>query len=87
MNDPRSVPGYAGIQTRVGDVALFVLNHIHKVDFIAMLPAKYRKMYQTEGMYAYFKYVRQRGNRARLQRKLKTWYRSKYGKGRRESAF
>lgn len=79
MRDPRQAPGYAGVETRVGDVAYFMLVRIAKFDFIGMFPAKVQERYKTEGVYAYFEFVQKKRNRAWLQRKLNEWYRSKYG--------
>ncbi len=80
MRDPRSEPGYAGIQVRVGDVAYFVLADITKTAFIELLPAKVQQDYREEGILAYFKFVQKRQNRVWFQRKLEAWYRSRYGK-------
>ena len=78
MRDPRQAPGYAGIETRVGDVAYFMLVRIAKFDFIEMFPVKVQERYKTEGVYAYFEFVQKQGNRAWLRRKLNKWYRSKH---------
>ena len=78
MRDPRQAPGYAGIQTRVGDVAYFMLVRIAKLNFIEMFPVKVQESYKTEGIYAYFEFVQNHRNRAWLRRKLNKWYRSKY---------
>lgn len=86
MRDPRQAPGYAGIETRVGDVAYFMLVRIAKIDFIEMLPAKVQGRYKTEGVYAYFEFVQKKRNRAWLQRKLNEWYRSKHGENVRNGA-
>ena len=77
MRDPRQAPGYAGIETRVGDVAYFVLTDITKTDFIGIFPARVREKYKTEGVYAYFEFVRKKQNRVWLRRKLNERYRSK----------
>jgi hypothetical protein len=77
MRDPRQAPGYAGIQTRVGDVAFFMLWHITKIDLVQMLPARVQRDFKDEGMYAYFKFVRKQRNREWLQRRLESWYRSR----------
>jgi len=78
MRDPRQAPGYAGIETRVGDVAYFMVVRIAKFDFIEMFPTKVQESYKTEGVYAYFEFVQNQQNRAWLRRKLNKWYRSKY---------
>ncbi len=79
MRDPRQAPGYMGIETRVGDVAYFVLADIAKIGFIEIFPSQVQERYKTEGVYAYFKFVQKKRNRQWLKRKLKEWYRSKYG--------
>ena len=86
MRDPRQAPGYAGIETRVGDVAYFVLVDVAKIDFIGIFPAKVRERYKTEGVYAYFEFVQRKRNRVWLQRKLNEWYRGKYGENARRGA-
>jgi hypothetical protein len=79
MKDPRKIPGPT--DTRVGDVAYFVLVRISKLDFIELLPAKVQKEYETEGVYAYHWYVSKPKNRLQLQAKLKEWYAQKYSAG------
>ncbi len=86
MRDPRKAPGYAGIETRVGDVAYFTLTDITKIDFIEIFPAKVRERYKTEGVHAYFEFVQKKRNRVWLQRKLSEWYRRKYGESARSGA-
>jgi hypothetical protein len=65
MPDPRKAPSFEGIT--VGDVALFVIVDITKTDFEEMLPVEVKKAYQRDGVYAYFKYVEQPGNRKIIQ--------------------
>jgi hypothetical protein len=77
MKDPRGIPGPT--DTRVGDVAYFLIVDIGKLDFIELLPAKVQKEYETEGVYAYHWFVSKRKNRLELQAKLKEWYEKKYG--------
>jgi hypothetical protein len=86
MRDPRSEPGYGGIQIRVGDVAYFVLADITKTAFIDLLPARVQRDYRDEGILAYLKFVQKRQNRVWFQRRLRDWYRGKYGKGSGKSA-
>ena len=79
MRDPREGdPGYAGITYRVGDTAFFVVGTIMKIDYPKILPASYQREWDASGIYAYFKYVRHSGNRVRLQRRLRIWYRNTY---------
>lgn len=77
MRDPRGVPLYGDEETRVGDVAYFVLTDVAKIDFVAMLPAEVQRDYRDEGAHAYFKFVRKRQNREWLRRRLESWYRSR----------
>ena len=86
MRDPRQAPGYAGIETRVGDVAYFVLVDIAKLDFIGIFPARVQERYKTVGVYAYFEFVQKKRNREWLQRRLNEWYRSEYGQSARRGA-
>jgi hypothetical protein len=86
MRDPRQAPGYSGIETRVGDVAYFLLVRIAKFDFIEMFPAKVQERYKAEGVYAYFEFVQRKQNRVWLQRRLNEWYQSKYGESVRRGA-
>jgi hypothetical protein len=77
MKDPRGIPGPT--DTRVGDVAYFLIVDIGKLDFIELLPAEVQKEYETEGVYAYHWFVSKRKNRLQLQSKLKEWHEQKYG--------
>lgn len=71
MPDPRQAPKISG--TRVGDVALFVLADITKLDFVAMLPASVRGKFKNEGIYAYHEFAAKRRNRGWLRRRLRAW--------------
>ncbi|HEY8563600.1 MAG TPA: hypothetical protein VIL74_24690 [Pyrinomonadaceae bacterium] len=75
MNDPRC-PRISE-ETKVGDVAYFVLVGIAKIRFEEMLPASVQTKYKTEGVYAYHEYVEQKGKRRELQARLRQWYRQK----------
>lgn len=77
MPDPRC-PHISG-ETRVGDVAYFVLVDITKIGFVELLPAKVQESYQTKGAYVYHNHINRKGNRKRLQAKLREWYRQKQG--------
>ncbi len=77
MKDPRGIPGPT--DTRVGDVAYFLIVDIGKLDFIELLPVKVQKEYETEGVYAYHWFVSKRKNRLELQAKLREWHEQKYG--------
>ena len=80
MPDPRMAPRYAGIDNKVGDVALWIIERIAKIDVLQFLPSKVRQDFKEEGVLAYFKYVRTDEHRKDLQNKLYEWYRQKYGK-------
>lgn len=80
MRDPRKAPGYAGIDNKVGDVALWVLTDITQLDFVELLPPGVQEDYKEEGVFAYFKYVQNDEHRKKLQDNLYDWYRKKYGK-------
>jgi hypothetical protein len=73
MHDPRQAPTFSDV--RVGDVAYFVLVDIATLDFTELLPARVQQRYKAEGVYAYFRFVRQKRNRGFLQRRLNEWYR------------
>jgi hypothetical protein len=77
MRDPRQAPTYSDV--RVGDVAYFMLVHLAKIEFVAMLPERVQDKYKTEGVFAYFDFVRRKQNREWLQRRLREWYRRKHG--------
>ena len=81
MRDPRSEPGYAGIQVRVGDVAYFVLADIAKTDFVFLLPPRVQRQWQQSGVEAYFNFMQRRTNRTWFQRKLNVWYRKSVAVG------
>ena len=72
MADPR---GTHKVDTRVGDVAYFVLVDSTKIDFIAPLPPEIQKAYKhDEGVYAYHRFVEKPENRLKLQQNLRDWY-------------
>jgi hypothetical protein len=77
MRDPRGIPGPT--DTRVGDVAFFVLIDIAKLDFDSMMPPEVKSRLKEEGVYAYHKFVYVEGNRKRFQSSLREWYRQKFG--------
>lgn len=77
MRDPRQAPRYAGVETRVGDVAYFVLVRIAKVNFVEMLPVEVQKKYEAEGISAYFEFVQKKRHREWLQRRLEAWSRGR----------
>lgn len=72
MRDPRCPT--ISTETKVGDVAYFVLVRITKIGFIELFPADVREKYKTEGVYAYHDYIERKGKRKELQSKLREWY-------------
>ncbi len=78
MKDPRGIPGPT--DTKVGDVAYFVLVRMADISFVELLPKDVQKEYETEGVYAYHSYVSKRKNRLQLQANLREWYKKNYPK-------
>ncbi|HEY6807100.1 MAG TPA: hypothetical protein VI306_26215 [Pyrinomonadaceae bacterium] len=60
-------PGYAGIQETNGDVAFFVLLYLKNVTADQFLPEGLQDDYKEEGVYTYYKYVRNPENRKKIQ--------------------
>ncbi|HKO45863.1 MAG TPA: hypothetical protein VJU84_21480 [Pyrinomonadaceae bacterium] len=77
MRDPRGIPGPT--DTRVGDVAFFVLIDVAKLDFESMMPPEVKSVFKEEGVYAYHRFLREEANRKRFQSSLREWYRRKNG--------
>lgn len=75
MKDPRCPT--ISTETKVGDVAYFVLVQITKIGFTELLPTDVQEKYKTTGVYAYHDYVERKGSRKELQSKLREWYRKK----------
>lgn len=75
MSDPRCP--HITDETRVGDVAYFVLVRILKIKFTEMLPLEVQEKYKAEGIYAYHGYIDQKNSRKNLQSKLREWYNQK----------
>jgi len=75
MPDPRCP--HVTDETRVRDVAYFVLVRITKIGFAEFLPADVQEKFKTEGVYAYHEYLEGKGKRKQLQSKLREWYRQK----------
>lgn len=63
--------------TRVGDVAFYVLVRMLEFKFDDFLPPKVQETYKTEGIYAFYDYIDKKKNRAELQTKLREWYMKK----------
>jgi hypothetical protein len=72
MRDPRCPT--ISTETKVADVAYFVLVGIAKIGFVELFPADVQEKYKTEGVYAYHDYIEQKGKREELQAKLREWY-------------
>ena len=75
MPDPRCP--HITDETRVGDVAYFVLVGITKIGFAELFPDDVKEKYKTEGVYAYHEYIEGKGKRKQLQLKLREWYQKK----------
>lgn len=78
MRDPRGAPIVQDY--KVGDTAVFMLIRIAHEDeksqvelLLEMLPVKYRKEWESNGVYTYFIYVSESKNRNELQRWWKIW--------------
>lgn len=74
MQDPRETLKFA--ETKVGDVAYFVLIDITHIDFAAPFPTKIKEDYKSEGVYAYFRFVEKPSNRKKLQQALRDWFKN-----------
>ncbi len=73
--DPRQAPA-TDIVT-IGDVALFVLEDLTGVPLEQMLPDHVREQFKQSGIYAYFEFVKDPGNRRLLQAAWRDWYAKK----------
>lgn len=74
MPDPRGAQPWE--YYKVGDTAVFILARMAKNEeeiLRQMLPVKYRKEWETNGVYAYFNYVSESKNRSELQRWWRNW--------------
>jgi hypothetical protein len=76
MADPRQAPTYA--DTRVGDVAYFLITDITQLDFVPLLPPEVQAKFPDQGVYAYFEFVEKPANRKKLRNNLRSWYVRKY---------
>jgi len=75
--NPRPVPSLG--DTRIGDVAVYLLSDITGVDTVKFLPRKYQDLNAEMGALVVDKYLHDRfSNRRFLQRKLGQWYRTTY---------
>jgi hypothetical protein len=71
MPDPRKAPKYA--DTRVGDVAHFILANLTGVPFDEFFPEEVKARYRVDGVYAFFEFVANPLNRAILQERWRSW--------------
>lgn len=81
MPDPRESPPWR--HYKVGDTAVFILLDIATKDedlLPEMLPPKYKKEWETNGVYAYFNYVSESKNRKELQKWWQTWMKENLNK-------
>jgi hypothetical protein len=72
MAEPQRIPGPT--DTRVGDVAFFVLARIAGFDIAAVLPESVQREFRTQGVFAYHKFVQDTRNRRWLQARLRDWH-------------
>lgn len=75
--DPREAPKWQNY--KVGDTAVFLLARISNEDgFLErMLPPKYQEEWKSNGVYAYFNYVLESGNRKALKERFQEWWDAK----------
>ena len=76
MADPRQAPKYN--DTRVGDVAYFLIMDITQIGFVMLMPPEVQAKYPDQGVYAYFEFVEKPKNRKLLQENLRVWYRETF---------
>lgn len=74
MKDP-ACPGFGDVA--VGDVAYFVLQEIANFKFEEMFPKDFQEELETDGKFAYLKFMSKKKNRKQLQTTLKRWYSSR----------
>jgi hypothetical protein len=72
MPDPRQAPI---ADVRAGDIAFFILNELG-VDFDVVLPMLDKEKWDGVGIYAYFAWANQLGNRKRPQEAVRQWLRN-----------
>lgn len=73
MPDPRQAPTAPDV--RAGDIAFLILNRLG-VDFDVVLPMLDKEKWEGAGIYAYFAWANQPGNRKRLQEAVRDWLRN-----------
>ena|SRR5215212_10624595 len=76
MADPRQAPTYS--ETKVGDIAFFLIARISNLDYAAVLPAAVTAKLPDQGIYAYFEYVEKPKNRKTLQTNLRAWFQQNF---------
>jgi hypothetical protein len=77
MDDPRQAPAMGKV--KVGDVALWVVLDITGLPYDDMFPPDVRKRLTTEGVYAYFEWVKSSKHRNLLQQNVRAWYSRNHG--------
>lgn len=80
MQDPSTSPSVQDF--RVGDAAMFVLLFLTKEKWQpeTMLSPHYAELWKTEGVYAYFAYVKKPANRKKLQKWWADWMKENLNK-------
>lgn len=75
MDDPRTAPKIQDFT--VGDAAVFMLLYITEEPWQpeTMFPPKFAELWKTEGVYAYFEFVKKPENRKKIQAWWKNWMR------------
>lgn len=76
MPDPRQAPTVASVA--VGDVAFWILADITDLPYDEMFPSELRERFRSEGVYAYFDWVKKKKNRRLLQKNVRSWYLNEY---------
>ncbi|MBL8182149.1 MAG: hypothetical protein JNL64_11140 [Blastocatellia bacterium] len=61
-------------ETKIGDVAFFVLARILEFEFTQFFPDAVRADFKTNGIYAYEGWIEKPGSRSELQMKIRNWY-------------
>lgn len=70
LPDPSQAP--IAPDVRAGDIAFFILNELG-VEFTLVLPLLDKEKWEGVGIYAYFEWANQPGNRKRLQQAVRDW--------------
>ncbi len=76
IKDPRQAPTYS--DTRLGDIAVFLIGDITQLDFFTLLPLEVQAKVPNQGVYAYFAYVEKPKHRKTLQDNLRVWFKDNF---------